>query len=119
MPYCQMTASKSSAVSGRATSAGPTAVAQRWVTPSASRDVPKVKRGTTRWPAKVWWNGSAPRATGPEPRSPTSSSQGMAASAAAASVAGTSSAVPQPTRVSPGRSNSTVGLPSNSSASGP
>ena len=48
VPYCQMTASNSSSVSGNATSAGPTAVAQRRVTPSASREVPMVKRGTTR-----------------------------------------------------------------------
>ena len=119
VPYCQMTASKSSPVSGNATSAGPTAVAQRRVTPSASREVPMVKRGTTRWPPKASVNGSAPRATGPDPRVSTASSHGMAASAAAASRAGTSSAVPHPTSVSPGRSKSTVGLPSNSSASGP
>ena len=43
----------------------------------------------------------------------------MAASTAAASSASTSNAVPHPTSVSPGRSNSTVGLPSNWSASGP
>ena len=48
VPYCQITASKSSSVPGRAVSAGPTAVAQRRVNPSASREIPMAKRGMTR-----------------------------------------------------------------------
>ena len=47
VPYCQITASKSSAVPGSVMSAGPTAVAQRRVTPSASRSIPMQKRGMT------------------------------------------------------------------------
>ncbi len=119
VPYCQMTASKSSSVDGRAMSAGPTAVAQRRATPSASREIPMEKRGITRCPAMAPSKGSAPSATTPEPGHRTVSSHGMAASAAAALSAATSCAVPQPTSVSPGLSKSTVGLPSNWSASGP
>ena len=98
---------------------GPTAVAQRRVTPSASREIPMVKRGMTSCPAMASTKGSVPSATAPDPGQRTVSSQGMAASAAVASFASTNCAVPQPTRVSPGRSKSTVGLPSNCSASGP
>ncbi len=50
VPYCQMTASKSSSVDGRAMSAGPTAVAQRRATPSASREMPMEKRGIDEVP---------------------------------------------------------------------
>ena len=78
-----------------------------------------VKRGMTSCPCMASSKGSAPMATAPDPRRCTASSHGMAASVAAASAALTSWAVPQPTSVSPGRSNSTVGLPSYSSASGP
>ena len=51
-------------------SAGPTAVAQRRVTPSASREIPMVKRGMTRCPAMASTKGSAPSATAPDPRQP-------------------------------------------------
>ena len=119
VPYCQMTASNSSSVWGSAASAGPTAVAQRRVTPSASREIPMAKRGITRYPSMAPTKGSAPRATGPDPGQRTASSHGIASRAAAASVAATSCAVPQPTSVNPGRSKSTVGLPSNCRASGP
>ncbi len=95
------------------------AVAQRRVTPPASLAIPMVKRGITRYPAMAPVKGSAPMATGPVPSPPTASSHGMAVSASCAHCASTSSAVPQPTRVRPGRSKSAVGLPSNCRASGP
>ncbi len=63
--------------------------------------------------------GSVPIATTPEPGPPTASSHGIALSAWSAARASTNWAVPHPTRVSPGRSKSTVGLPSNWNASGP
>ena len=119
VPYCQMTELKSSSVCGSAVSEGPTAVAQRRETPSASREIPMAKRGITRYPDMAPSKGSAPSASGPDPGQRTASSHGMAARAAAACVASTSCAVPQPTSVSPGRSKSTVGPPSNCKASGP
>ena len=48
VPYCQITASKRSSVPGSAESAGPTAVAQRRVSPSGSREIPMENRGMTR-----------------------------------------------------------------------
>ena len=117
--YCQRTASRSSSVPGSGEAAGPTAVTQRRGTPSSSRVMPMVKRGMTSSPCPAPVKGSAPRATGPEPRRRTGSSAGMAASTASASSARTRLAVPQPTSVRPGRSKRTVGLPSNCRGSGP
>ena len=117
--YCHSTASSSSSVPGSGVAAGPTAVTQRRGTPSSSRAMPMVKRGITSCPRPASVKGSAPSATGPEPRRRTGSSAGMAASTASASSARTKLAVPQPTRVRPGRSKRTVGLPSNCSGSGP
>ena len=111
VPYCQMTASKSSSVRGEGASAGPTAVAQRRVTPSGVARDPHGEAGDHE--VAPPWRPEGERAERHDAGAGALDAcrrTGWTPALRRPRPPATSCAVPQPTSVRPGRSNSTVGL---------